>query len=120
MAKVIAAQSILLVLLLGQQAAPSAHADPAPQAGQRCNMPSTLLKSGGQWLVCAGTQWAPLGEGVLSTSDVVMLMSPCSVPGSTAIGVPYGLDIAYLVVCDDQIGDGARVGNVPRWMTYHP
>jgi len=42
------------------------------------------------------------------------------VPGGTAIGVPYGLDIAYLVVCDDQIGDGARVGNVPRRMTYHP
>jgi hypothetical protein len=126
MANVIAALAILLVLLLRQQAAPSAHADPAPQAGQPCDGPSRAAYTGNdQWLFCAVergtggtfTKWA--AAPFPSRPDVVFLFSPCPVPGNVAVGINHDTSGATWLALCDQVGDGARVGNVTRWMPYH-
>ena len=130
MTKLIAALAILLGLLLGQQVAPSAHADPAPQVGQRCdvngigNGPSHARYMGNdQWLACmvergsGGWKWAP--APFTGRPDIVFLFDPCPVPGNVAVGINHDTSGATWLALCDQVGDGARVGNVTRWMPYH-
>ncbi len=102
---------------LGPASAP-AKADP-PGVGQPCNDPSRVVSTGqnlggdplkgGMYLVCAGTQWAALAPGVLTTSEIETTGAPCGVSADNrAIGVdsPYA---AHLVMCYQG-----------RWLPFRP